>query len=152
MTTITPARTAHVGINVVDLERSTDFYATALGLEPGAPGEHDGSRFAFLTAGGKPVVTLWEQSTGEFATDRPGLHHLAFEVDDAEALHAARERIARLGARFAHDGVVAHREGASSGGVFFFDPDGTRLEIYAPNGDHEVGAAPHGDAPTCGFF
>lgn len=151
MATIAPARTGHVGINVVDVDRSTDFYATALGLEAGMTGEHDGERFVFLTAEGKTVVTLWEQSRGEFATDRPGLHHLAFEVDDRDALRAAHERLERIGARFAYDGVVAHREGASSGGIFFLDPDGTRLEIYAPDAGHDH-AAPSGTAPTCGFF
>jgi lactoylglutathione lyase len=49
-----------------------------------------------------------------------------------------------------HDGVVAHAEGSASGGVFFTDPDGIRLEIYAPTGSE--GHAPHQDGPTCGFF
>lgn len=38
-----------------------------------------------------------------------------------------------------------------SGGLFFEDPDGIRLEIFAPRG--VAGApAPHADGPTCGFF
>lgn len=154
MPTITPARTGHVGINVVDLDRSTTFYSAVFGLEPGPIGEHDGERFVFLTADGTTVLTLWEQSSGEFATDRPGLHHLAFEVEDGIALRAAHERLERLGARLAHDGVVAHGDGAASGGIFFLDPDGTRLEIYAPDGANDAlaGAAPYGEAPTCGFF
>ena len=49
------------------------------------------------------------------------------------------------------DGVVAHGEGAASGGIFFTDPDGIRLEIYAPGGA-ESAPAPSGAAPTCGFF
>jgi lactoylglutathione lyase len=47
--------------------------------------------------------------------------------------------------------VVAHREGAASGGIFFHDPDGTRLEISVPTGA-EGAPAPNADAPTCGFF
>jgi catechol 2,3-dioxygenase-like lactoylglutathione lyase family enzyme len=35
MPTITPASTGHVGINVVDLDRSTTFYSAVFGLEPG---------------------------------------------------------------------------------------------------------------------
>jgi hypothetical protein len=35
--------------------------------------------------------------------------------------------------------------------VFFTDPDGTRLEVYAPSGA-EGATAPAGAAPTCGFF
>ncbi len=54
-------------------------------------------------------------------------------------------------APFAYDGVVPHGEGARSGGVFFHDPDGTRLEVYAPSGA-DPGNAPTAGAPTCGFF
>ena len=50
-----------------------------------------------------------------------------------------------------YDGVVPHGEGASSGGVFFTDPDGIRLEIYAPSGA-DTAPAPTQGAPTCGFF
>jgi hypothetical protein len=50
-----------------------------------------------------------------------------------------------------HGGIVPHREGADSGGLFFQDPDGIRLEIFAPAGAGRT-PAPHGDGPTCGFF
>jgi hypothetical protein len=56
-----------------------------------------------------------------------------------------------LGAPFAHDGVVAHREGAASGGIFFSDPDGIRLEVYSPAGAAGR-TAPVPGAPSCGFF
>jgi lactoylglutathione lyase len=103
----------------------------------------------FLGIDGELVVTLWQQSAGEFPTDRPGLHHLAFLVDDIDTVRAAEERVRASGARLFHDGVVPHAEGASSGGIFFADPDGIRLEIYAAAGAD--GAAPS-DGPTCGFF
>ena len=48
--------------------------------------------------------------------------------------------------------IVPHSDGASGGGIFFTDPDGIRLEIYAGDGAHDHGAAPYGEAPTCGFF
>ena len=56
-----------------------------------------------------------------------------------------------LNTRWMHEGVVAHREGSASGGIFFHDPDGTRLEIYAPSGA-ENAPVPSATAPTCGFF
>ena len=77
-----------------------------------------------------------------------GLHHLAFQADAIEEVRAAEERLRALGADFAYEGVVAHGEGAASGGIFFHDPDGTRLEIYAPSGAegapgaHRRGARP----------
>lgn len=142
-------QTGHVGVNVTDLARSTAFYQQVFGFEVIA-GDQTGDRpYVFLGIDGELVVTLWQQSAGEFPTDRPGLHHLAFLVDDIDTVRAAEERVRAAGARLFHDGVVPHAEGASSGGIFFADPDGIRLEIYAAAGAD--GAAPS-DGPTCGFF
>ncbi len=129
----------HIALNVSDLDRAVRFYTGVFGFEQLGGG--DG--YAFLGDGERTVLTLW--TAGEDA-----LHHLAFEVPAIEDAAAAEERVRAHGGRMHHDGVVPHREGATSGGIFFTDPDGIRLEIYAAAG--ATGAAPHGDAPTCGFF
>jgi catechol 2,3-dioxygenase-like lactoylglutathione lyase family enzyme len=147
-TTIT---TGHVGIAVTDLDRSRAFYERAFGWETLKAGGDHPHRFAFLGADGDLLVTLWEQATAAFNPESAGLHHLAFAVSTIDDVRAAEQRLHDLGAVFVHDGVVPHREGADSGGIFFTDPDGTRLEVYAPEGASGH-AAPHGDAPTCGFF
>ena len=79
------------------------------------------------------------------------LHHLALEVDSVEQIREYETALRAYGATFAHEGVVAHREGAASGGIFFHDPDGTRLEIFAATGAEEA-PVPNATAPTCGFF
>jgi catechol 2,3-dioxygenase-like lactoylglutathione lyase family enzyme len=113
----------------------------------------DGDReWAFLGRDGTLLITLWRQSEGRFATALPGLHHLAFQVDTPEEVLAVQRNLSDLGADFQYDGVVAHREGGDSGGVFFTDPDGIRLEVYTPSGLAGKDAAPVGEAPTCGFF
>jgi lactoylglutathione lyase len=143
--------TGHVGLNVVDVDRSTRFYRDALRLEVTAEGTDAAHRYAFLAQGGQLLITLWQQADGRFSTTQPGLHHLAFQVPSLDEVRAAEARLRQLGAEFVYDGVMAHDEGAPSGGIFFLDPDGTRLEIYAPAGaDGEP--APSGSAPTCGFF
>ncbi|PPK68552.1 VOC family protein [Actinokineospora auranticolor] len=139
--------TGHIGLNVTDLERSVEFYRRVFGFEVTAT---EPGRYAFLGRDGRLLVTLWQQSGGEFPTGLPGLHHLSFQVDTIEEVRAAEVLLKELDVRFAHDGVVPHREGADSGGVFFHDPDGIRLEIYAPTG--ATGDAPTPGAPTCGFF
>ena len=153
MATATAARldTGHVGLNVTDLSRSTRFYREVLGLELAGESTAPGQEYAFLARDGRLLLTLWRQSSGVASTDRPGLHHLAFQVASIEQVREAERRLQARGAVIHHGGIVPHREGGESGGLFFEDPDGIRLEIYAPSGAGER-AAPHGDAPTCGFF
>ncbi|GAA2848881.1 VOC family protein [Nonomuraea rubra] len=148
----TPAlQPGHVALNVTDLARSTAFYGTVFGFETMAERTDGDRRFALLGRDGTLVVALWQQSGGTFATDRPGLHHMSFQVPDIEAVRRAEAVLRELGVEFAYDGIVPHGEGASSGGVFFTDPDGIRLEIYAPTGA-DLAPAPVQGSPTCGFF
>ena len=142
--------TGHVGINVTDLARSRGFYETALGLETLGGSEEGGRSYAFLGAGGRLLLTLWQQSDGRFDARRPGLHHLAFQVPTVEDVHRVESRARALGARFVYDGAVPHGEGVPSGGIYFEDPDGVRLEIYTAN-IGETHAQPT-DGPACGFF
>ncbi|MFJ3338990.1 VOC family protein [Streptomyces sp. NPDC086766] len=146
-------RTGHIGLNVTDLDRSLAFYRDVLGFALLAEGKEDDRRYAYLGDGGdSPVLTLWQQAREPYGAERAGLHHLAFTADSAERLRAYESALRAHGVDFAHEGVVAHREGSASGGVFFHDPDGTRLEISVPSGV-EGAPAPYGEsAPTCGFF
>ncbi|WP_030174823.1 VOC family protein [Spirillospora albida] len=144
-------KTGHVGLNVTDLGRSVPFYTRVFGFDIQAEGAEDGRRWAFLGRDGRLVLTLWQQSDGPFPARSAGLHHLSFQVESIEEVEAAENLLRELGASFAYDGVVPHGEGASSGGIFFTDPDGIRLEIYAPAGA-DTAPAPSGTAPTCGFF
>ncbi|HLU28377.1 MAG TPA: VOC family protein [Glycomyces sp.] len=144
-------QTGHIGLNVTDLARSTAFYRKVLDLDLIAEQNEGDKRFAFLGYGEDLVITLWQQSSGSFDASRPGLHHLSFQAPDIETVRRSEALLRELGATLYHDGIVPHGEGASSGGVFFADPDGTRLEIYAPAGAEST-PAPTPGVPTCGFF
>jgi lactoylglutathione lyase len=141
----------HVGLNVTDLERSVDFYRRALGFERLHINNEGERKFAFLGLDGDLRLTLWQQSDGEFSAKTPGLHHLALVVDTIEQVRTVEEALKELGVAFKYDGVVVHGEGLASGGIFFSDPDGIRLEVYAPNGA-AAAPSPHGSDPACGFF
>ncbi|GHC87601.1 hypothetical protein GCM10007079_31890 [Nocardiopsis terrae] len=149
---MTPSRltTGHIGLNVTDLERSLDFYSRVLGFEVMGQSREQGREYAFLGRDGTLLLTLWQQSVTGFRPDTAGLHHLSFQVDTVEEVRRAEAALLEAAVEFAHDGVVPHGEGAASGGIFFHDPDGVRLEIYAPSGA-EGTKAPTA-APTCGFF
>lgn len=144
-------KTGHVGVNVTDIDRSRGFYQQVFGFEVLNEGKEPGREFVFLGRGGHLLVTLWQQADRAFSPAEAGLHHLSFQVESVDEVREAEAALRALSTTFQYDGVVPHGEGADSGGIFFTDPDGIRLEIYAPSG---AGAspAPTAGAPTCGFF
>ena len=81
---IATLQTGHIGLNVSDIARSKQFYQQIFGFETTLESEESGKLFVFLTQGDRLVLTLWQQSGGTFAKDRPGLHHLSFQVDSVE--------------------------------------------------------------------
>jgi lactoylglutathione lyase len=153
-------RTGHVGINVTNLERSLAFYVEVFGLEVLGQSTDDGRQFAFL---GNPdvtsddfldklAITLWEQGSGTFSTQTPGLHHLAFHVESVEEVERVRDQVQSLGVELLYGGaIVPHSNAFESGGFFFLDPDGVRLEVCAGAGVAKERAVA-GAAPSCGFF
>jgi lactoylglutathione lyase len=141
----------HIGINVSDLAKSKDFYSEVFGLEVLGSQDDGPHRFAFLGKGPNIAVTLWQQSSRKYDAKAAGLHHLSFQADSLDAVRAAETRLKKRGVKFIYDRVVPHLEGAPSGGIFFEDPDGLRLEIFAPTGAEKMPAA-SGQLPACGFF
>jgi len=151
----TQFKTGHIGLSVTDLDRSRGFYTRVFGFDVLAESEEENRKFCFLGYGDELVVTLWEQSDDRFTPHVSGLQHLSFEVPTMEDVKASREQLREEGVRFEHEDIVPHGEDAHSGGIFFMDPDGIRLEIYAPEGAQQeatAGASEAVDGPPCGFF
>ena len=151
MTTHFHLTPGHIGLNVSNLENARKFYCAVFGLETAAISTEPGREYALLSQDGDIVLTLWRQSDGKFSGSTPGLHHLAFRAQSLADVEASQERVVAAGGRILHGGIVPHREGASSGGIFFEDPDGIRLEVFTASGV-EGREAPVEGAPTCGFF
>jgi len=91
-------RIHHVGIAVADLDASIKLYQSALGarLVHRATNYTEGLEAAFLSTGAGEVELMSplreDSPVGKFVAKRgPGLHHVAFAVDDIEkALDEAR--------------------------------------------------------------
>lgn len=145
-------QTGHVGLNVTDLSGSVDFYRKVFGFDVIEESRSKGKEYAFLGTRGKLLVTLWQQCKGHFEKNSPGLHHLSFQAESMDEVKKAESTLKSMSARFSYEGVVPHREGSSSGGVFFEDPDGIRLEIYSPAGAEKAKMPEPDVVMTCGFF
>src|SRR5262245_53672667 len=143
--------TGHVGLNVSDVDRSMKFYQSVFGFGVLGESREQGRRFAFLGEGDKAVLTLWQQGEGRFDKGRPGLHHLSFQVRSIERVKELVARLRSMNVPLIYEGIVPHAEGMQSGGIYFEDPDGIRLEVYSPTGVGEY-QAPTKGAPSCGFF
>jgi methylmalonyl-CoA epimerase len=129
----------HVGIAISGLDEVLAFYKDALGLHLEAS-EEVGSqkvRAHFLPAG-DPKLELLEamdpdSAIGKFVAKRgPGLHHIAFRVDD---IHAALAELKAKGVRLIDE---TPRPGAEGALVAFLHPASARgvlVELKQPHGN-----------------
>jgi lactoylglutathione lyase len=114
------AKFLHTNINVLDLERSAEFYARALGLTEIRRKEGDGFALLFLGDGSTEyqleLTWLADRKTPYDLGDNES--HVAFEVDDFESAHKLHSEM----------GCICY-ENHGMGLYFIEDPDGYWIEI-----------------------
>ena len=112
----------HFNFNVLDLQKSIDFYEKALGLKPVSEKEaSDGSfKLVFLGDGitGFNLELTWLRDRIQAYDLGEGEFHLAFETDEYEQFHARHEEM----------GCICF-ENEAMGIYFIEDPDGYWIEI-----------------------
>lgn len=113
----------HFNFNVLDLERSLDFYRRALDLAPVREKTAEDSSFKLVYLGdeGESGFTLeltWLRDRTEPYDLGEREFHLAFVTDQYEALHARHQEM----------GCICF-ENPAMGIYFIMDPDGYWLEI-----------------------
>ena len=147
-------RFSHIAIRVSDLERARTFYREALECREVSQLEIQGGptaqvlgiddlklRALFLERDGTHIelqqldLPLTEEKA---LWSRLGLGHIAFRVDDLEAVTA---RVQQLGGEVLEASRMRHAQGGAQV-VFVADPDGTRIELIQSAGDPSV---PPGD-------
>jgi lactoylglutathione lyase len=127
------AKAIHMMVRVLDLDRSIAFYRTALGLEVADRFDFDGFTLVYLRnaeADFEVELTLNHGRTEPYRHG-DGYGHVAFCVDDLDALHK----------RLTAAGIAAnpinefHRDGGLMARIFFIeDPDGYRIEVLQRHG------------------
>jgi catechol 2,3-dioxygenase len=120
-------RLQHVVLNCRDVEASMTFYTKILGME--VVSYNPERKMAFLSFGTEHHDIALFQFPTEAAMLEPhhlGLNHLALEIEGGE------EQLQELYARLkAHDVRIDRlTDHVMSRSVYFFDPDGNRLEIF----------------------
>jgi catechol 2,3-dioxygenase len=120
-------RLQHAVLNCRDVEASVKFYTEILGMEVVSYNQE--RKMAFLSFGTEHHDIALFQFPTETAMLEPnhlGLNHLALEIEGGE--DQLKELYARFKARDVRiDRVTDH---VMSHSVYFFDPDGNRLEIF----------------------
>ncbi len=118
----------HVGIFVEDVDRSLSFYRDLLGLTLTDADERNGMYFF----SSRPDREHHEFLICRGRTAPRGvrlLQQISFRCDSLEDVIAFWRRLDAAGVTF--DRIVSH---GNAVGVYFFDPDGNRCEIYWPTG------------------
>lgn len=123
----------HFTVLTDDVERTVAFYEAAMGLAAGARPDL-GFPGAWLYAGGNAVLHVVGGKAKEQLT--PGvIDHMAFT---ATGLSATLDRLDALSIRYAH----RRQAGAGTWQVFFFDPNGARVELDFDSAEADPGPRP----------
>jgi catechol 2,3-dioxygenase len=116
---------AHVVLPVRDTRRSTEFYTNVLGME--LVNVIEEMQMAFLSFGTRDHDVALIQVPADAPVGSSGLAHTAFEIEGGhQELQDLYQRLQQRGAtvEFTADHKVTES-------VYFLDPDGNRLEVFA---------------------
>ncbi len=121
-------RIGHVLLRVADLEKSKSFYSDILGFEIVEEDPAHGGVFMTLGEDGHTIDLFPAEEpevTPRPARSRPGLQHIAFQVESYDALKDAYFTLEDKGIK-----VTRAMDHISQKSIYFDDPDGNGLEIY----------------------
>ncbi|MBD0339127.1 MAG: VOC family protein [Thermoleophilia bacterium] len=122
----------HVDLVVSSIERSLPFYRDLLApLGWHRVGEVEGERgetIWYLSGPGTSVGLREAQAEGSHDRYRVGLHHLAFEAPSRVVVDERADWLRRRGAEL-ESGPEEYGYIPGYYAVFFYDPDGLKLEI-----------------------
>jgi len=121
-----PRRLGHANLFVSDYERASEFYQSVVGFEEVY--RQPDNRASFLSNGNTYHDLGLTDIRSKYAAkdQKPGMWHLAFELETEADLVAGYNQAKDAGAEF--DFVMDHDVARS---VYKHDPDGNMVEIYA---------------------
>ena len=136
----------HVAYRCKDAKTTAEWYEKHLGMklilaiaEDQVPSTHEPDPYMhlFLDAGGGNVLAFFEipasPPMGRDDNTPAWVQHIAFEVENVEELETTRQRLQAAGIDVI--GVTDHTIFKS---IYFFDPNGHRLELAANTGTPDM--------------
>ncbi len=136
-----PKRVGHLVLNVKDLDASTKFYTDVLGFEISLSRPTG----TFLTCGKiHHDLALFQAPEGALPVTEGqlGLNHFAVQVADLDDLKDVYQELKASGAN-----LDRNTDHGMTSSIYFFDPDGNRIEFFCNNTEAEEGLAMMG-APS----
>jgi catechol 2,3-dioxygenase len=126
---VKPKRIGHLVLNVKDVEVSEKFYTEVLGFEIAVKRPLG----TFLTCGKiHHDLALFQapEDAQPVSEGRLGLNHFAVQIEDVDELQEVYQHLKAHGVPI--DRLVDHGMTKS---VYFFDPDGNRIEFFCNSTD-----------------
>ncbi len=117
---------SHVGINVTDIKKMTEFYTTVLGYTVTDGGAFQGGEMVFMSRNARDhhqIVLGTGRPEGSYST----INQISFKLDGLPALRQARQVL--LDAGMSEDDLDPACHG-NAWSVYFRDPEGNRLEFF----------------------
>ena len=142
------ARIHHVAYRCVDARQTVEWYRKHLGMdfvlaiaEDQVPSTHEPDPYmhVFLDAGNGNILAFFEipksPAMGRDEATPAWVQHLAFKIGSLEELETAKARLEAGGVEVI--GITDHTIFKS---IYFFDPNGHRLELVADTATPEMNA------------
>ena len=119
----------HVVIKVRDLKTAEEFYNVVLGIPIQSRSEADQMTFFSLGQHHDFAIIAIGPNAPAPDADAVGTHHIAFKVDGIDSLREAKTRLE------AESVVVAPVDHHVTKSLYFRDPDGNAIELFADGSD-----------------
>ena len=139
-------RIHHVAYRCRDAKETVDWYREMLGMEfvlaiaeDQVPSTHapDPYMHVFLDAGGGNILAFFElpnsPGMGKDPNTPEWVQHIAFKVDSVKTLEATQKRLQAAGVD-----VVGPTDHTIFRSIYFFDPNGHRIELAADTATPEM--------------
>ncbi|CAN5704864.1 hypothetical protein BH09PSE5_BH09PSE5_49050 [soil metagenome] len=131
-TSVPNAQLTHVGIPARNLDVLVEFYGRVMGMVVTDRGHFLGRDLAFLSRSPDEhhqIVMIYDPAS---VSRESALGQLSFRLDDLEALRRYHALLLK------EEGVVGleGRNHGNSWSLYFFDPEGNKIELYVPTPWH----------------